>query len=172
MRYEPFFVPRAPLIQSQDLPGGSASQLTDMGKSIFNRQPGRGLAFVVACGCTRDYPIDLVAFLRGSGLDAGQVGHFLGEAFSLSKILRLEFINSVAFTNTGVVASLTKAFANFKVPPDLRKIDRIMHSLAEVWWRQHDRKDGPHAVLRSEGKLSLVMPPSDDSGRQATGELT
>ena len=44
-----------------------------------------------------------------------------------------------------------------KVPPDLRKIDRIMHSLAEVWWRQHDRKDGPHAVLRSEGKLSLVI---------------
>jgi hypothetical protein len=174
MRYEPFFVPRAPLIQTQDMTEGSALRLTEMGKAIFNRQAGRGLAFVVACGCTRDYPIDLVAFLRGSTLDPQQVGNFLGEAFSLSKILRLEFINSVAFNNTGVVKSLTKVFANFKVPPDLRKIDRIMHSLAEVWWRQHDRKDGPHAVLRAEGKLSLVMPNSmsDGSSQAATGELS
>jgi len=146
------------------------ANLAEIGKAIFNRQPGRGLAFVVACGCTRDYPIDLVAFLRGSNLDPGQVGHFLGEAFSLSKILRLEFINSVAFNNTGVVSALTKAFINFKVPADLRKIDRIMHSLAEVWWRQHDRKEGPHAVLRSEGRLSLVMPESlDESKMQDAG---
>jgi hypothetical protein len=166
MRYEPFFVPRAPLIQSHQLSGLAAMpNLAEIGKAIFNRQPGRGLAFVVACGCTRDYPIDLVAFLRGSNLDPGQVGSFLGEAFSLSKILRLEFINSVAFNNTGVVAALTKAFVNFKVPADLRKIDRIMHSLSEVWWRQHDRKEGPHAVLRSEGRLSLVMPPSADDGK-------
>jgi len=158
MRYEPFFVPRAPMIPSSDLPHGRLQQLSDIGKAIFNHQPGRGLAFVVACGCTRDYPIDLVAFLRGGDLDPAQVGHFIGEAFSLSKILRLEFINSVTFTHTGVVSSLTKAFANFKVPPDLRKIDRIVHSLAEVWWRQHERLDGPYPVLHAEGTLSLVYP--------------
>lgn len=170
MRYEPFFVPRAPLIQNHELSGPTAmTTLTEIGKAIFNRQPGRGLAFVVACGCTRDYPIDLVAFLRGSNLDPGQVGSFLGEAFSLSKILRLEFINSVAFNNTGVVSALTKAFVNFKVPADLRKIDRIMHSLSEVWWRQHDRKEGPHAVLRSEGRLSLVMP--EENPQESGDEL-
>merc|ERR1719183_3047793 len=160
------------MISSNDVPHGRLQQLSEVGKAIFNHQPGRGLAFVVACGCTRDYPIDLVAFLRGGDLDPAQVGHFLGEAFSLSKILRLEFINSVAFHNTGVVASLTKAFTNFKVPADLRKIDRIMHSLAEVWWRQRDRKEGPHAVLRAEGRLSLVLPqPTDNVDGQDQQEL-
>ena len=49
------------------------------------------VAFLVASNCCRDYPEELVTFLRGSGSDLEQVGHFLGEAFSLSKILRLEF---------------------------------------------------------------------------------
>lgn len=167
MRYEPFFVPRAPLISGTDLPHGRLHQLAEIGKAIFNHQPGRGLAFVVGCGCTRDYPIDLVAFLRGSELDPAQVGHFIGEAFSLSKILRLEFINSVTFTHTGVVSSLTKVFANFKVPADLRKIDRIVHSLAEVWWRQHERLDGPYPVLHAEGTLSLVFPGGVDGDAAA-----
>jgi len=80
-----------------------------------------------------------VSFLQGSSVDLGQIGVFLGEDFSLSKILRMEFINAVGFVNCGIVACLKRAFASFRAPPDLQKVDRILGSLAEVWWRQHQR---------------------------------
>lgn len=140
MRFEPFFVPRAPVIQGGARDEEVTKQLTALGEAIFNRQPGRGLAFLVASGCTRDYPIDLVAMLRGNNFDLAQIGTFLGEDFSLSKILRMEFINSISLVNSGVGQTLDKAFSNFKPPMELRKLDRILAGLSEVWWRQHDRK--------------------------------
>jgi len=141
MRYEPFFVPRRPLIKDSNHEPIALREIAKIGQAIFNRQPGRGLAFLVATGCIRDYPIDLTAFLRRSNVDLVQIGNFLGEAFSISQILRLEFINSITFHNRGVVSSLAKAFLNLGPPGDLQKLDRIVHSLAEVWWRQHDKLD-------------------------------
>lgn len=143
MRYEPFFVPRNPVLQDPDGDEDSVHELTQLGQGIFSRQPGRGLAFLVAAGCARDYPLNLVAFLRRSCCDLTQIGNFLGEAFSLSNILRLEFLNSISFMGTGVVSGLAKAFTNFRMPPDLQKIDRIVKGLAEVWWRQHGKGGGP-----------------------------
>lgn len=140
VQFEPFFVPRTPVIRDRSWDTHFTKQLVRLGQAIFNGQPGRGLAFMVASGCTRDYPIDLVAFLRGSSLDQAQICVFLGEDFSLSKILRMEFINSISYLRSGVVGSLKKAFQSFKAPPDLQKIDRIIASLAEVWWRQHAKK--------------------------------
>lgn len=137
VRFEPFFVPRNPVIRDQDRGNHLTRQLALVAQAIFNGQPGRGLSFLVASGCVRDYPIDLVGFLRNNNLDFVQIGMFLGEDFSLSKILRMEFINSVSFLHCGVVATLTKTFSNFTAPPDLQKVDRIIASLAEVWWRQH-----------------------------------
>merc|ERR1719221_833535 len=110
-----------------------------VGQLIFNKRPGQGLAFLVASGCTRDYPVDLSYFLRRGRLDHSQIGHFLGEAFSLSQTLRLEFINSVKFRGTSVVSSLAKVFTMLQIPADLQKIDRLVHAVARIWWRQHDR---------------------------------
>jgi len=137
MRYEPFFVPRDPVIteQRQD----PVKVRMALGETIFNCQPGAGLAFLVASGCIRDYPLEIVSFLRRSAADLTQISNFLGEAFSFAKILRMEFINSINLVGTGVVTALIKSFANFSVPSDLRKMDRIINSLAEVWWRQHEQ---------------------------------
>eukprot|EP00443_Scrippsiella_acuminata_P037724 CAMPEP_0115322526 /NCGR_PEP_ID=MMETSP0270-20121206/81449_1 /TAXON_ID=71861 /ORGANISM="Scrippsiella trochoidea, Strain CCMP3099" /LENGTH=673 /DNA_ID=CAMNT_0002742497 /DNA_START=165 /DNA_END=2183 /DNA_ORIENTATION=- len=139
VRFEPFFVPRNPVIKDMLRNPAGRRQFSAIGRAIFDRQPGRGLAFLVASGCVRDYPIDLVGFLQGSSVDLGQIGVFLGEDFSLSKILRMEFINAVGFVNCGIVACLKKTFASFRAPPDLQKVERILGSLAEVWWRQHHR---------------------------------
>jgi len=147
MRYEPFFVPRTAAIRGLDRDPSVLREAAQIGQAIFNRQPGCGLAFLVASGCTRDYPIDLTAFLRRSRVDLGQIGNFLGEGFSLAQILRLEFLNSLTFQGTGVVACVSKAFLNLGVPPNLQKLDRILHSLAEVWWRQHE------ALFRDEDNI-------------------
>lgn len=139
VRFEPFFVPRTPVIREKDRSVGFYRQLLALARAIFNRQPGRGLSFLVASGCVRDYPIDLVGFMRNSMVDQSQIGTFLGEDFSLSKILRMEFINAVGLVNSGVTSCLSKAFSHFRAPPDLQKADRILSSVAEVWWRQHNK---------------------------------
>jgi len=135
LHFEPFFVPRAAVIQDVI---GLSKTLSGIGVKIFNQRPGQGLAFLVASGCVRDYPVELSQFLSENRICA-QVGEFLGEDFSLSQTLRLEFINSVRLLGTGVVSALAKVFQQFQIPSDLRKIDRLVECIAQIWWRQHEQ---------------------------------
>lgn len=135
LQYEPFFVPRQPVIRSQQY----KKEFQRIGMLMFNIQPGFGLAFLVAAGVARDYPVDMSNFLRRSKVDIKQVGSFLGEAFSLSHTIRLEFINSVVLQNTGVVSALIQVFHMLQLPDDLQKINRLVHGVARIWWRQHER---------------------------------
>lgn len=135
LQYEPFFVPRSAVIEEKT----HKQDFFALGQLIFNKSPGQGLAFLVASGCTRDYPVDLSFFLRRGRLDLAQIGQFLGESFSLSQTLRLEFINSVKFHGTSIVSGLAKVFTLLQIPPDLQKIDRLVHGVARIWWRQHDK---------------------------------
>ena len=53
MQFEPFFIPREPVAQCQ-------AQLTELGRlgiELFHDNPGQGLAFLVAVGAMRDYPV-------------------------------------------------------------------------------------------------------------------
>lgn len=135
LQYEPFFVPRQPVIRSQQY----KKEFQKIGTLMFNQQPGYGLAFLVASGVARDYPVDMSTFLRRSKVDIKQVGSFLGEAFSLSHTIRLEFVNSVVLQNTGVVSALARVFHMLQLPDDLQKINRLIHGVARIWWRQHER---------------------------------
>merc|ERR1719424_545206 len=125
-----------------------------IGTLMFNQQPGYGLAFLVASGVARDYPVDMSTFFRRSKVAINQVGSFLGEAFSLSHTIRLEFINSVVLQNTGVVSALARVFHMLQLPDDLQKINRLVHGVARIWWRQHERmvKDqhGPAAAAKKQ----------------------
>lgn len=135
LQYEPFFVPRQPVIRSSQY----KKEFQKIGTLMFNQQPGYGLAFLVASGVARDYPVDMSTFLRRSKVDIKKVGSFLGEAFSLSHTIRLEFINSVVLQNTGVVSALARVFHMLQLPDDLQKINRLVHGVARIWWRQHER---------------------------------
>jgi len=135
LRFEPFFVPRAPVLK--DLVG--CTDLLELGTEIFNQRPGQGLAFLVATGCVRDFPVELSNFLSENRVSPAMVGEFLGEDFSLSQTLRLEYINSVRVVGTGIVSCLTKVFQKFHLPSDLHKIDRLIDAVAQIWWRQHEQ---------------------------------
>jgi len=167
IRFEPFFVPRNPAVKEK-LPSSNFKRLSfAIGRAIFARQAGCGLGFLVAMGCLRDYPIDIVGFFQGSDVDAKQVGVFLGEDFSLSKILRMEYMYSLGFAQCGVVACLHKAFSRIWAPTDLQKVDRILGSLAEVWWRQHDRA----LVTTPQPDMALGDATSPDDREPMGGDL-
>jgi len=147
LRFEPFFVPRAPVLKDSGDPA-----LLDIGMLIFEYCPGQGLAFLVATGAVPDFPVKLSCFMLENRVNPVQVGEFLGENVSLAQTLRLEFFNSVRLIGTGVVSCLSKVFKQFHAPSDLHKIDRLVDGVAQIWWRQHEQvKEAPSTVdLHSE----------------------
>eukprot|EP00929_Paragymnodinium_shiwhaense_P014466 TRINITY_DN122373_c0_g1_i1.p1 TRINITY_DN122373_c0_g1~~TRINITY_DN122373_c0_g1_i1.p1 ORF type:complete len:790 (-),score=158.54 TRINITY_DN122373_c0_g1_i1:249-2618(-) len=149
LRFEPFFVPRAPLLRDEHASRQRhcPTAFQRAGIEIFNNRPGQGLAFLVVTGIVRDYPIELSSFLMENNVSTQQVGEFLGEDFSLAQTLRLEFMNSMRLTGTGVVSCLLKVFKQFQIPSDFQKIDRLVDGVAQIWWRQHEQvQDYPHMV--------------------------
>jgi len=136
IHFEPFFVSRCALLKDEDLDRDLILLCISVACRIFERQPGRGLAFLVATGAARDRPSDLIGFMTQKQLSPRQIGLFLGEDFSISKILRMEFLNSADLLETGVVSALIRGLDGLQVPHDLQKLDRLLGSLAEIWWRQ------------------------------------
>lgn len=151
LRFEPFFVPRAPIIKGLQKTG----VLNRIGVGIFNQRPGQGLAFLVATGAVRDFPVELSSFLSEQPVCLAQIGEYLGEDFSLSQTLRLEYVNSVRLLGTGIVACLSKVFQHLRIPSDMQKIDRLLDGVAQIWWRQHEQiRDKETALKDSPEKES------------------
>lgn len=137
LHFEPFFVPREAIIR--DSPP-RYEELAKLGAEIFNRSAGHGLAFLVAVGAVRDYPVEMNNFLVRIGSDPRQFGCFLGEDFPIAQTMRLEYLNSLPLLGTGVVSALEVAFKDLAVPSDWVKVDRLTRGLAHFWWRQHEEE--------------------------------
>lgn len=150
LRFEPFFVPRAAALR--DLK--NTISLQQLGVEIFNHRPGQGLAFLVSTGSVRDFPVELSSFLSEHQVSLAQVGEFLGEDFSLSQTLRLEYINAVRLMSTGVVSALAKVFKQFRIPSDMQKIDRLIDGIAQIWWRQHEQLREKDYPSREDDKVN------------------
>lgn len=169
---EPFFVPRQALFKDDSF----REDTVRIGIQLFQRSPGHGLAFLVAVGAVRDHPTDLGAFLLKHRADPAQLGEFLGEDFSLAQTLRLAFISTVELKGTGIIGALMRAFRHVRLPPDLRKVDRLTGAVAHLWWRMHDlddEYDADEARAEVEG-LDWNMPldavtPDAPEHRETTG---
>jgi len=95
-------------------------------------------------------------------VDIGKVGSFLGEAYSLSHTIRLEFINSVVLHNTDVVTALVQVCKLMQFPDDLQKINRIVHGIARIWWRQHERYAKEMTAEGAKSESDPSKPPSEE----------
>jgi len=171
VKFEPFFVPRKPVVTDKQY----KVDLSRLGVHFFNSSSpssqGRALAFLVASNCCQDFPIALSIFLKRRHCDTDKIGSFLGGSFSLSHVLRVEFLNSIRLSNTGVISSMRKLFTNLQIPPELRKVDRILFDTALTWWRQVSKRQKKRKQELSEGKTS--EPPAVNSASpdgESTGE--
>eukprot|EP00747_Dinoflagellata_sp_TGD_P091463 gnl/TRDRNA2_/TRDRNA2_165062_c1_seq1.p1 gnl/TRDRNA2_/TRDRNA2_165062_c1~~gnl/TRDRNA2_/TRDRNA2_165062_c1_seq1.p1 ORF type:complete len:666 (+),score=112.35 gnl/TRDRNA2_/TRDRNA2_165062_c1_seq1:128-1999(+) len=134
LHFEPFFVPRSPLFHLL----AHREEFRKLGAVLFNRSPGHGLAFLVASGTVRDYPVEINSYLLHSGTDPRCLGDMFGDIFPIAQTLRLEYINSLPLLGTGVLSMLETAFREIQVPFDMRKVDRLTSSIAYFWWQQHE----------------------------------
>eukprot|EP00929_Paragymnodinium_shiwhaense_P067378 TRINITY_DN33922_c0_g1_i1.p1 TRINITY_DN33922_c0_g1~~TRINITY_DN33922_c0_g1_i1.p1 ORF type:complete len:737 (+),score=137.13 TRINITY_DN33922_c0_g1_i1:185-2395(+) len=163
-QYEPYFVPRRAVVTTTN----SQQAVEECSRAIFNRCPGRGLAFLVATGCVRDAPAEIYSFFRRSiqnketpALSLEQLGSFIGERHSLAIPLRLEIVQTVKFLGSGVIAALVRFFQQLRLPADVQKVDRLVHAVATAWWKQHE-KHHAQQVLQSGGGGDMVHEKADD----------
>lgn len=158
VHFEPFFVPRVPVLQDPRPHEGLAA----LGLELFNRSPGHGIAFLVAAGVVPDYPVNINRFLLKYGANSDQYGDFLGAEYSVSKTLCLEFLNSLPLLGTGLVAALRIAFSQTTVPRDWLHIDRLARGIAHFWWQQH-------VVDYEAAKLGRTRPAGGSPARRSNG---
>mmetsp|Transcript_8021 Transcript_8021/g.14706 ORF Transcript_8021/g.14706 Transcript_8021/m.14706 type:complete len:880 (+) Transcript_8021:96-2735(+) len=129
----PFFLPPVPAVRARQC----QKELWRIAVLIFNWQPSHGLAFTVAVGLSSTYAEALMKLLQNNDVNRAQVGGFLGEALSLSFLIRLSLFDSLPLAGTGVISALRTVFKIFQLPSDFQKIDRLLHGVAQVWWRKH-----------------------------------
>ena len=160
LHFEPFFVPREAVLHEPK----HREELQQMGVSIFNRtlvdlvdfsqlacrSPGHGVAFLVALGVVRDFPVEINNFLVRFGADQEKMGSYLSEDYPTAQTLRLEFLNSLALLGTGVCSALEAASRDLTLPDDWLKVDRLLRGVAHFWWKQ---------LLGCESELKPVPSP-------------
>lgn len=142
LRFEPCFVPRDPALP-EGRPAGQREGpegLKQLALDIFNRGAGHGVAFLVAAGVVRDYPVEINHFLTSRKACPRRFGEFLGEAFPLAQNLRLEILNSMPLLGTGVISALEAIFRDVGVPADFLRCNRLVQGVAHFWWLQHEEE--------------------------------
>ncbi|CAE7814517.1 UAC1, partial [Symbiodinium necroappetens] len=135
--------------------------LQQLGVSIFNRSPGHGIAFLVAIGIVRDFPVEINNFLVRLNADREKIGDYLSEEYPTAQTLRLEFLNSLPLLGTGVLSALQTVSHDLTLPRDWMKVDRLLRGVAHFWWKQHEEEINER---RNEGGASSFRDAPDDSG--------
>jgi len=161
LRFEPCFVPRDPVLYEPR----QRDELQQLGMEIFSKGAGEGVAFLVAAGIARDYPVEINNFLVRTGADPARLGEFLGEDHPLAQNLRLEILNSMPLLGTGVVSALTAAFKDLAVPSDFLHADRLARGVAHFWWLQHEEEMNER---KAEGSVGTTK---DLPGAGVAGEV-
>jgi len=142
MRFEPCFVPREAALPEHPNKGREVpEELRALAIEIFNRSPGHAVAFLVAAGIVRDYPVEINQFLTKRQASPAKFGEYLGEPFPMAQNLRLEILNSISFLGTSLVAALEQSFQDFEPPRDVLRCNRLLADVAHFWWIQHEEEE-------------------------------
>lgn len=111
--------------------------LLQIAVDIFRSRPSHGLAFAVATGLAESYSVAVRMFAHQDATQAASFGSFLGEAFSVCTPIRFSLFDAVPMLHTGVLRAMIRGLGAYRLPEDLVKVDRLVRSLAQVWWRKH-----------------------------------
>lgn len=161
LHFEPFFVPREPVLHEPR----HREELQHLGISIFNRSPGHGVAFLVALGIVRDFPVEINNFLVRLAADPEKMGDYLSEEYPTAQTLRLEFLNSLPLLGTGVISALEAVSRDLMLPRSWTKVDRLLRGVAHFWWKQHEEELNDRKVEGNQGAFN----PQDPSQGELVG---
>ncbi|CAG7719890.1 unnamed protein product [Allacma fusca] len=113
-------------------------ELIIQGVKKFNRDPKRGMEFLVKNLFVGESPEDHARFLKNTeNLSKTSIGTFLGEHDQFNQDVLAAFVRLHEFTEEHLVASLRKFLASFRLPGEAQKIDRMMEAFASHYCSQN-----------------------------------
>jgi brefeldin A-inhibited guanine nucleotide-exchange protein len=113
----------------------------------FNFKPSVGIKFLAECGYLNpESPQEIAAFLKSTeGIDKTVFGDFLGEDKELNLKVLHEFVDMHDFSGLNLVDALRMFLAEFRLPGEGQKIDRIMEKFGEKYF-----KDNPNIFISAD----------------------
>ncbi|XP_028553370.1 brefeldin A-inhibited guanine nucleotide-exchange protein 2 isoform X2 [Dendrobium catenatum] len=102
------------------------------GISLFNRNPKKGIQFLVNAKKVGDSAEEIASFLKSkSGLNKVLIGDYLGGREELPIKVMHAYVDSFDFQGIEIDEAIRSFLHGFRLPGEAQKIDRIMEKFAE-----------------------------------------
>ncbi|GMY35231.1 brefeldin A-inhibited guanine nucleotide-exchange protein 5 [Fagus crenata] len=100
--------------------------------SVFNRQPVKGIEYLISNKLVENTPASVVHFLRNThSLDKAMIGDYLGQHEEFPLAVMHAFVDSMKFSGMKFDIAIREFLKGFRLPGEAQKIDRIMEKFAE-----------------------------------------
>ncbi|GMI89380.1 BFA-VISUALIZED ENDOCYTIC TRAFFICKING DEFECTIVE1, HOPM interactor 7 [Hibiscus trionum] len=100
--------------------------------SEFNRQPVKGIGYLISNKLVENSPASVAQFLRNTpSLDKGMIGDYLGQHEEFPLAVMHAYVDSMTFTGMKFDTAIREFLKGFRLPGEAQKIDRIMEKFAE-----------------------------------------
>ncbi|XP_035549064.1 brefeldin A-inhibited guanine nucleotide-exchange protein 5 isoform X3 [Juglans regia] len=100
--------------------------------SVFNRQPGKGIEYLISNKLLENTPASIAQFLRSThSLDKAMIGDYLGHHEEFPLAVMHAYVDSMKFSGMKFDNAIREFLKGFRLPGEAQKIDRIMEKFAE-----------------------------------------
>ncbi|KAL7194094.1 hypothetical protein ACSBR2_025688 [Camellia fascicularis] len=100
--------------------------------SEFNRQPGKGIEYLISNRLVENTPASVAQFLRNTpSLDKAMIGDYLGQHEEFHLAVMHAYVDSMKFSGMKFDSAIREFLRGFRLPGEAQKIDRIMEKFAE-----------------------------------------
>ena len=125
----------------------------------FNQKPKKGIDALVRAGFLPDNDAtQLCAFFRSTqNLDKTAIGDYIGENTDYGKVVLQTMANFHSFRGRDLDAALRAFLADFRLPGEAQKIDRIVEKFADKYCE--DNPDNEEFGMNTGRGGSVLAPP-------------
>ncbi|KAG4190196.1 hypothetical protein ERO13_A07G018300v2 [Gossypium hirsutum] len=100
--------------------------------SEFNRQPVKGIGYLISNKLVENNPASVAQFLRNTlSLDKAMIGDYLGQHEEFPLAVMHAYVDSMTFSGMKFHTAIREFLKGFRLPGEAQKIDRIMEKFAE-----------------------------------------
>ncbi|XP_022754739.1 brefeldin A-inhibited guanine nucleotide-exchange protein 5 isoform X2 [Durio zibethinus] len=100
--------------------------------SEFNRQPVKGVGYLISNKLVENNPASVALFLRNTpSLDKAMIGDYLGQHEEFPLAVMHAYVDSITFSGMKFDTAIREFLKGFRLPGEAQKIDRIMEKFAE-----------------------------------------
>ncbi|KAL1806265.1 hypothetical protein ACET3Z_029333 [Daucus carota] len=100
--------------------------------SEFNRNPGKGIEYLISNKLVDNTPCSVAEFLRNTpNLNKVMIGDYMGQHEEFPLAVMHAYVDSMKFSGMKFGAAIREFLRGFRLPGEAQKIDRMMEKFAE-----------------------------------------